>query len=102
MSERSWYKAKAVEEMHRDGWRLFIYGGFAEPIQVLCEDGTWASVESGARFPENAGIFLPADAWAAVVNEAAPHADAGEVKELRAALALEQSRVEKLIEKALR
>lgn len=94
------YQAHIEREPYMDGYRLHIWARNGDRSERLCEDGTWKTVQQG-EYASDAGFILPRDAWQAIVDIAAPHADAGEVKALRDALALEQSRVEKIIDKAV-
>ena len=95
------FRAHAEALFLRDAWRLHIWRPAGDQIETLHDNGTWVLQDPAVSDPHE-GLLLPRDAWAAICDFAAPHADAGEVKELRESLALERARVEKLIDSTLR
>lgn len=92
-------RAHVVDDFPRWGHRLHLYD--TDTQALLMSDGSWQHVDEGVMAPDGSGLVLPRGAWDSIVAIAAPHADAGEVKELRASLELERTRVEKLIDNAL-
>lgn len=95
------FTAQIADSFMRHGKTLYLWRRVGNRIEYLAEDGTWARADERTVGDVTQGFHLPMDAWDAIVRIAAPHADAGEVKELRAALELERSRVEKLIDRSL-
>lgn len=96
------YSVHVERTLFRDGHVLNIWRRFdRDHNEVLMADGTWRKVRAGELPDTETGVFLPGDAWRAICEAAAPHADAGEVKELRATVERESARVDQMIEKFL-
>lgn len=69
---------------------------------ILNRAGAWIEVASdGSRWPEDAGIMLPGDSWAAIAALVEPKNESleGELRATKEALAVERSRVDRVLER---
>lgn len=99
-------RAESVEvyldrEFGMDADVLRLRCSIANQRFYLRRDGEIVNVPEEWAFLDNDGIILPRGTREAMIRELVDHADAGTVKELRDALDRAESRVDRLIDKAL-
>ena len=87
-------------EFMRDGWRMHLWRRVGNEVEVASGTLTVTRMESGVE-PVTSGLYLPGDAYQAIVSAIDPPAHAAEVRRIEEALAVERARVERLIDHAL-
>lgn len=93
------FRAFVERERGADGYRLHLLGPRGgRRADILRSDGSWESVEEGQMASGETGIFLPRDAWQAVMALVNPPAD---LKYLEDALAVERARVDAVLKELL-
>ena len=88
---------------YRDIYRLHVWRRLrTDDVELLLEDGTWATVPSGTVIPENAGFVIPGQIFDDVFDAFLEYKgykshEPTEVKVLREWLNLEKARVDALV-----